>query len=87
MNDAQPTGAIGNATAQDEQGVTTLADELPRQQERCRNLLKLYEEIGVAGAFAAAFIRLALREAEQAAASGDVVRMLLACEELKGFKE
>jgi hypothetical protein len=63
----------------------SLATELPKQQQRVRDLLPLYDEIP-AGVFAATMMRQALVRAEQASASGDVVAMLRSHEELKGFK-
>jgi hypothetical protein len=67
--------------------VDTLGDALPREQARCRELLERYIEIGPPGAFAAMMIRQSLARAEKAAISGDVVEMLRAHEDLKGFKE
>ena len=66
--------------------MTTLGDELPREQARCRELLVAYKEIGSAGAFGAAMIEQSLREADQAAISGDVVAMLRAYEKLKNHE-
>ena len=65
----------------------TLAEALPREQERCRRLLGLYQSIGPAGAFATAMIRLSLDQAERAAASGDVVAMIRAYKDLSQYKE
>lgn len=61
----------------------TLAEALPREQERVRELLPLYDAIP-AGAFGAAMLRQALKRAEKAAASGDVIAMLQSLDELKG---
>lgn len=66
---------------------TSLAEALPQEQQRVRELIPIYESIGPAGNFAIAMMRHALKLSEQAAASGDVVAMLRAYEELKGFKE
>ncbi len=63
--------------------MTTLGDELPREQARCRELLVAYKEIGPAGAFGAAMIEQSLREADAATVSGDLVAMLRAYEKLK----
>jgi hypothetical protein len=65
----------------------TLADALPKEQARCRELLGIYKEIGPAGMFGALMIETALREADQAVMSGDVAAMRWAYEKLKGFKE
>lgn len=67
--------------------MTTLADELPRQQERCRVILGHVLEIGPSGAFLAAMLRQSLTNAERAAASGDVVRMIAACKDLQEYSE
>jgi hypothetical protein len=62
-----------------------LAEALPIEQARVRDILPVYDSIP-AGAFAAAMIRQSLAAAEQAAASGDVVAMLRAYEDLKGYE-
>jgi hypothetical protein len=67
--------------------VVTLADALPQEMARVREILGHYREIGPAGAFGAFFIEADLREADQAVMSGDVVRMLRALEKLRGIKE
>jgi hypothetical protein len=63
----------------------TLADALPREQERVRELIPIYESLGVSGTFAVAMMKISLREAEKAAARGDVVAMLRALEDLRGY--
>ncbi|OQA29962.1 MAG: hypothetical protein BWY57_03128 [Betaproteobacteria bacterium ADurb.Bin341] len=50
----------------------SLAVELPREQQRVRDLLPLYDAIPT-GVFAATLMRQALTRAEQAAATGDVI--------------
>lgn len=62
----------------------SLAEALPREQQRVRELLPLYDAIPT-GIFAATIMRQALTRAEQASASGDVVAMLRCYEELRGF--
>jgi hypothetical protein len=64
----------------------SLAEALPLEQARVREVLGHYKEIGPVGMFGAAFIEADLREADQAVMSGDVVRMLRAYEKLKGIK-
>ena len=64
----------------------TLGDAFPREQARCRELLGAYKEIGPAGAFACAVVNRILRDADDAAASGDVVRMLRSHEAMKECK-
>lgn len=61
----------------------SLADALPIEQARVRELLVAYKQIGPAGAFGAAMIELTLKRADQAVMSGDVVAMLRSYEELK----
>jgi hypothetical protein len=62
----------------------SLAEALPKEQQRVRDLLPLYDAIPT-GIFAATLMRQALTRAEQASASGDVVAMLRCYEELRGF--
>lgn len=61
----------------------SLVEAYPLEQARVREVLGHYKEIGPAGMFGAAFIEQDLREADAAAASGDVVRMLKAYQKLK----
>jgi len=63
--------------------VQSLGTEYPKQQERCRELLQAYKEIGPAGAFGHHMISAVLREADEAAVSGDLVRMIRAFERMK----
>jgi hypothetical protein len=67
--------------------MNTLADELPRQQERCREILEHALEIGPAGLFLVAMLRQSLAAAEKAAAEGDVAAMVAACRDLQEYKE
>jgi len=64
-------------------GVTSVGEDDPREQERCRELLRWYESIGPAGAFGAMSIRETLREADIAALSGDLPRMLASYERMR----
>lgn len=64
----------------------SLAEALPREQKRCRELLEVYKELGPAGRFGAMMVEASLDEAEQAAMSGDVVRMLRAYKRLSEHK-
>ena len=61
----------------------TLADALPKEIARVREVLGNYQAIGPAGMFGAAFIEQDLRKADAAIMSGDVVGMLQAYETLK----
>ena len=65
----------------------TLADELPREQERCRTILEHALEIGPAGFFLVAMLRQSLARAERAAAACDVAAMCAALADLRGYKE
>lgn len=60
----------------------TLADELPKEQARCRELLAEYQKIPT-GRFGAIMIEAALREADEASASQDLPRMIAAYQRLK----
>ena len=61
----------------------TLADALPKEMARVREVLGHYQAIGPAGMFGAAFIEQDLRAADAAVMSGDVVAMLQSYETLK----
>lgn len=63
--------------------MTTLGDEFPKQQARCRELLGQYREIGPAGTFGAIMLEDVLKRADVAAVSGDVVAMIRIFEEMK----
>ena len=76
-----------SAPGPEPQEPSNLADAFPREQRRCRKLLQVYRELpGVVGAFAAMMLERDLTEAEQAAMSGDLVRMIRAYGALRGFK-
>jgi hypothetical protein len=65
--------------------IETLGDALPKEMARVRDeLLPAYQSIGPAGAFGLTMLRGALDRATKAMASGDVVAMICAYEELKG---
>lgn len=65
--------------------IDTLGEAFPREQQRCRELITIYRDLpdGV-GTFGAIMIEQVLKEADAAAISGDVVRMLRAFEKMKG---
>jgi hypothetical protein len=63
--------------------MSSLAEEYPKQQARCRELLCQYKEIGPAGTFGETMIEQILRRADGAAASGDVVAMDVAYTEMR----
>ena len=60
-----------------------LAEQLPSEMARCRELSQAYASIGPSGVFGKAVIDAALTEAEKAASSHDTVRMLAAYQKLK----
>jgi hypothetical protein len=65
----------------------TLGDALPREIARVRDqVMPAYIEIGPPGALALMFMRKSLDAASKAMIEGDVVAMLRAYEDLKGFK-
>jgi hypothetical protein len=65
----------------------TLGDALPREMARVRDeVMPAYVAVGPVGAFALAMMRHDLDLAAKALAEGDVVAMLRAHEELKGYK-
>lgn len=61
----------------------TLAEALPKEMSRVREVLGHYKAIGPAGMFGAAFIEQDLKAADHAVMSGDVVAMMQALEALK----
>lgn len=64
--------------------VTTLGEAYPREQERCRELLATYKELGPVGSFGAAAISDVLRRADAAVISGDLAQMIALYQEMKG---
>lgn len=66
--------------------IPTLGTELPKEMARVRDeLLPEYAKIP-AGRFATIMMRAALDRAAKAMAEGDLVAMIRAYEDLKGFK-
>ena len=64
--------------------IDTLADALPREMARVRDVvMPAYQAIGPAGAFALVLMRRDLDEAARAMAEGDVVAMLRVYQSLK----
>lgn len=67
--------------------VDTLADALPREMARVRDVvMPAYQEIGPVGAFGLAMMRHSLDNAARAMAAGDLVAMIRALEDLRGYK-
>lgn len=67
--------------------MTTIAEELPRQQARCRQILEQALKIGPAGTFLATMLRQSLARAERAAAQGDPVAMIQALNDLRSYSD
>lgn len=69
--------------------MSNLAEALPAEQARVRELIKQYRSplLEGAGEIAARMMEAALQTAERAAASGDVVAMIRSYEELRGFSD
>lgn len=63
--------------------MSSLAEEYPKQQARCRELLKAYQIIPE-GFIGASMIEVILKEADEAAVSGDLPDMIVAFEKMKG---
>lgn len=61
----------------------SLAEALPKECARVREILGHYKELGPVGAFGAAFIEQDLREADKAMISGDAVAMIQAYKKLQ----
>lgn len=67
--------------------MATLGEELPREMARVRDeIMPAYVEIGPAGRFALAMMRADLDRAAKAMAEGDMVAMLRALQELRGYE-
>lgn len=63
--------------------MSSLGEDYPKQQARCRELLTQYKAIGSAGAFGHMMIEQVLREADAAAISGDLPAMIRAFEKMR----
>lgn len=63
-----------------------LMDGLFNEMNRCREVLKHYEEIGPVGMFGATMIKADIDNAERAIRQNDVVKMLAAYQALKEVK-
>jgi hypothetical protein len=63
----------------------TLGDALPTEQARVRELIVEYRSVPM-GHIAASFMEQSLKNADQAVMSGDVVAMLRALEDLRGYR-
>jgi hypothetical protein len=65
----------------------SLADALPKEQARVRDLITIYRSVGPPGYFAASMMEQSLKAADEAVMSGDLVAMIRAYEDLKGYEE
>ncbi len=63
--------------------IETLGTALPKEIERCQELLNDYAAIGPAGTFGAAMIQMEIAAAHKAMMEGDCVAMIRAYEKLK----
>jgi hypothetical protein len=63
-----------------------LVEAVLHEAQRCRELLRAYEDIGPAGGFGAVIIREGIARAERALGEGDVVELLEVYKELRGFE-
>ncbi len=66
---------------------TSVGEDFPKQQARVRTIRGHAAEIGPAGQFLVMACDQVLKDAEEAAISGDVVRMLRVYKRLREFKE
>lgn len=64
----------------------SLGEALPKELKRCRELLEIYHDLGSVGIFGHTAISVCMDEAESAMISGDLPRMIVAYERLKGCK-
>lgn len=66
--------------------MSSLGEEFPKQQARCRELLLIYHGLGPIGAFGLMMIKQVLERADQAAVEQDITKMMRSYEEMKGCK-
>lgn len=65
----------------------TIGTALPAEMTRVRDeLIPMYQSIGPAGSFAVMMMRQSLDNAARVMAEGDVVGMIKALEDLRGYK-
>ena len=69
--------------------ITTLGDALPLECARVRALITTYRDplLRGAGEIAAKMMEISLQNADKAMVSGDIVAMVQAYEDLKGYSE
>lgn len=67
--------------------MSTLGEELPKEQARCRELAHTYRSLpNNAGVFAVAMIEHALRETDKAVMAQDIVAMIACYNRLRSFE-
>ena len=67
--------------------MNTVGDDYPVQQARVRRIQQYARDLGPGGQYLVVLTEMALKEAEEAAISSDIVRILRAYQQLKEFKE
>ena len=77
---------MGNDKADKIQKSTTLADALPKEIERCQEVIRAYESIGPAGYLVVAHIKSDISIAHEAMMEMDIVKMLKAYRRLKEWE-
>lgn len=63
---------------------TSLADALPLEIERVQELISIYMSVPM-GHLAASMMKASIKQAHQSMMEGDLVGMLRACDDLKGY--
>ena len=64
--------------------MSSVGDEYPKEQARCRELLETYRRLGPVGQFGATMIVAVIEQAERAAISGDPVEVIRAFKAMQG---
>ena len=70
-----------------EDNMKSLAEALPEEQARVRKLIVMYRDLNGAGELAARMMERSLHAVDVAIASGDVVAMIQAYDDLTGYSE
>lgn len=65
---------------------TSVGEDFPKEQARCREVLAQYKELGPSGVLGGVLIEATLCEADAAMASGDIVRILRAYKAMQGVE-
>ena len=67
--------------------MNNLAEALPAEIDRVQNeVMPAYRDIGIAGVPALSMMRASVQAAIRASAAGDVIAMIAAYKDLKGYK-